>query len=154
MRKGFTLLELIISVGIIGIVASVGLFALEGVRSRKTLGYETDKLIETLREAQQNSISELELAYWGIFADAVSGGSDTYKIFYASSVGAVASTTYRTVILPPQIEFSAPAQGSSSTVTFFKISGVPDASTTLTLQTIGGAETSSIDILENGNITR
>lgn len=153
MKKGFSMIELVISFGILVIIGSVGLLIVQNLRVQQTLNFEADKLIQTLREAQQNSIGELNLSVWGVHIDNVAGGNDKYTIFYAASIGA-ASTTYRTVFLPSSLDFVAPASGSSTEVVFLKSTGVPQTAATLTLQSLSGAGSVDIKILGNGNITR
>ncbi|KKU15188.1 MAG: type IV pilus biogenesis protein [Parcubacteria group bacterium GW2011_GWB1_45_9] len=151
--KGFTLIELLISLGITVIVGGIGLLTIQNLRVQRTLEFESDKLVQTLREAQQNSISELESSFWGVYVNAPAGDGDRYDIFYAETIGG-ASTTHRSVTLPSHIEFSSPAQGNSTIINFLKISGVPDNTATFTLLTTVGDGIINISILENGNITR
>ncbi|MBI4119787.1 MAG: type II secretion system protein [Parcubacteria group bacterium] len=155
MQKGFTLIELLISLALLVIIGAVGLLIVQGVRVRQELDLESDKLLNILREAQQNTISELNLSVWAVHVNNAASGPDSYELFYASSTDPeAASTTERTVTLPSTLEFTSPSSGSSTNIYFNSVSGVPVSAATVTIQTLNGANSVDIKVLENGSITK
>jgi prepilin-type N-terminal cleavage/methylation domain-containing protein len=56
-KQGFSLMELIIVIAIMGIMMSIGLYSLTGSRSQTQLETEAQKVISVIREAQNNALT-------------------------------------------------------------------------------------------------
>ncbi len=58
MNKAFTLIELIISIGILAILAGVGFINIINYRHRQDITSTTQEIVEVLRNAQNRSLSQ------------------------------------------------------------------------------------------------
>ncbi len=149
--KGFTLIELIISIAIIAIIASIGIINLFSYRNRQDLSLNTGKIVEVLRNAQNRSISQENGTRWGVhFINVSAPNLDYYELFYGASYAL--NTIVSTATLPSNITFEVPSV--SSTIIFSPITGLPNASTTVKIYLLSNPTTSStIIISNNGNIS-
>lgn len=148
-KRGFSLLELVIVVGIIVLIGSIG----AGFYTNYGRNIEINSTAETvsfdLKQAQAKSMIGQGGYLWGVHF--VNGATDYYEIFSTptnySDVGKVISSTN---YLPSSITFSSPASGFSTDIIFNKISGGTTASS-VTLVSQGNTKTISISSL--GGIT-
>lgn len=139
-RAGFTLAELVIVIGITGIIAVAAYVALPyGLRSANTLDIAANELADRLRDAQVKASAQEEGSKWGLHLDAVNGAADTYIVFYGNDY--VGGTLAITVTLPVIVQFSDPAQGGTKDIIFSKITGYPDAAATIILSLVNDPAT-------------
>ncbi len=138
MRKGFSLVEILIVIGITAVIGVVVLTSLTGRRHRVELENTARQIATLLREAQSRSMSQDSSTSWGVHFE----NSTTTAAFYELFSGTVYSTSsvvghYR---LPNIVRFatSSVPSGSSSTVIFAQITGLPSASTTISLELVAG----------------
>lgn len=127
--RGFSLLEFIIAAAIVVIIAGVSFLSLTGIKNRNNLDLAVNATIAYLRDAQQRSLSQDQGSRWGIHFAGIANGLDWYEIFsgedYASGV------KYTRVALPSNLKFLDPAENFSKDIIFSKISGFPNASTSI-----------------------
>lgn len=131
--KGFSLLELMLIMGILAIVSGIALLNLPGLRSRNALNFATDELVAHLRDAQQRAMSQDQSSQWGVHLAGIAGDADWYEIFYGADY--ISGTKYARVPLPSNLKFLEPSEGSSKDVIFFKITGAA-ASTSIRVSLI------------------
>lgn len=127
MQKGFTLLEVILIMGILAILTTVGFGYYRNFARSIELESATNTLIADLKTAQAKSMAGTDNRKWGIHI--VNGASDYYEMFstpttYADATASVSETTY----LPNGVVFSSPAEGNTRDVLFTKITGTATAS--------------------------
>lgn len=67
MKKGFTLLEILIIVGIVAILAALAIPALHDFQLTSDLENSSQELINTLRLAQQKTIASEGASSWGVY---------------------------------------------------------------------------------------
>ncbi len=127
MEKGFTLIELVITIALVVILSTIGVLNLVNFRSNQAVKLASDNLVVFLRDAQQKSIGQEGGLQWGARFTHVAGGRDSYQ----SISGASGSFTPAgsTVALPSNIEFAS----AYPDVTFDK-SGLPPGPTTLIIR--------------------
>lgn len=157
MKNGFTLIELIISMGLLIIIAAVGAVNLIGYRSRLDLDNASQEIIAVLREAQNRSLSQEATSIqgsggrWGVYFENPATSTDFYDLFWGATYAT--GTIVSRATLPSSIQFDTPATGSSSTVVFSPVTGLLNASTTIKISAISNAAVSStITINTNGQI--
>lgn len=122
LRQGYTLIELVIILGIAAVIGTISVMYLPaGFRLESDLDAAALALKVHLFDAQQKSISQSQGGKWGIRLDAVTAGSNFYKIFHGDSYSA--GTVEETVILPDSIVFLSPVQGNVDDVIFEKVTG-------------------------------
>jgi len=126
--KAFTLIELLIVIGITAIMAVFLIMSPLSFRSRQDLNLTVLEMTAVLRNAQDNSISQESGSVWGIYFDNTndSGFYDFFSGSDYSSTNIVSRSSLRS-----NIKFIQPAIGASSTVIFSAVSGLPVASTTI-----------------------
>lgn len=132
LNGGFTLIEILITIGIIAVVSTVGFLSLFGYRGRQDLDLTTQEIVITLRNAQDRSISqEIDAGRFGVHFENPSSAEDFYDLF--------SGTTYATgtIIsknsLRSTMQFSDPTSGNNKDVIFTPVNGLPNASTTITI---------------------
>lgn len=148
-NSGFTLIELLIVITITVILASAGAINLISNRQEKDIDFTSQEIITVLRNAQDNSIAQEGGNRWGIYFNNPAGDSnDFYELF--KGVSYTSSTIASKITLRSNIQFNTPTSGSSSTIIFVPITGLPNASTTIKISLIG-KPTSSSTIIVNTN---
>lgn len=156
-QKGFTLIELLISVGLLIIIAVVSVINLVGYRSRLDLDNASQEIIIVLRDAQNRSISQEATSTqgsggrWGVHFENPATSTDFYDLFWGATYAT--GTIVSRAALSSSIQFDTPVSGSSSTVIFSPVTGLPNASTTIKISTVSNtAVSSTITINTNGQI--
>jgi prepilin-type N-terminal cleavage/methylation domain-containing protein len=127
MKKGFTLVELIV---VIAVMIAAGIIAFVGLGSRKAesdLSFTTQEIATLLRQAQIDSMNQEGDVPWGVHFVNSTGTAPFYALFTTSySTATVVGNQYR---LPPDIAYttSTLASGATLDVIFSPISGVTSA---------------------------
>ena len=115
-EKGFTIVELVLVMGIVVILAVIGTLSLRNFRDFQELDSGVRELVVHLRDAQQRAITQEDASPWGIFfMDSAEG--DYYDLFkgvsYVSAIEHVALESF--------LEFVSPLE--TTIVRFERISG-------------------------------
>lgn len=76
---GFTLMELVLVIAILGIIAGFGFGNYAGFLRQSSLDSAANQIIATLREAQANTQASSEGFAWGAYFDTIN--KDRYNIF-------------------------------------------------------------------------
>ena len=125
-NKGFTLIEILVVLGISIILATGGLFSLSNLRRHQSLRLAAEGMVAFLRDAQQKSISQEEGSGWGAHFDNSASDRDSYWRFGGTDPMIVSEK----VVLSPGIELDTP----SDNVFFDKVSGLPDSATVVKIK--------------------
>lgn len=142
---GFTLIELILVVGIFMVVFSSGALVYGNLIQKNSLTYHGSQLVQMLREARTNAVSQKRDSAWGVYFDHLSSPYG-YTLFKGDSY-AGRDPLYDLIIqLPSVIGVSGFDLGGSDEIVFNKSDGVPSASGTVTLT----AENNAYSITVNG----
>lgn len=139
IRGGFTLVELLIVIGLLTILATVVVPNFANFQNQKSLDNAASQLKGYLQSTQQKSISQDGGSQWGVYFATVVGGRDFYKIFYGANY--LSGTVTDSIYLPTNIKFIDPAQGFSKEIIFSKLTGVPSAPATTSLALSGSPST-------------
>jgi len=147
----FTLVELLITIGVIAILATTSFLSVVNYKQRQSLGFATQEIVTVLRNAQDRSLAQEGGNRWGVYFMNSASGDDFYDLFtgisYASS-GIVSRS-----VLPSGVQFTTPASGSNITVIFSPVTGLPDDAATVKISLVGTSTTSStITVNSNGKI--
>lgn len=140
--KGFTLLEIILSIALIGILAASSLFALQNFQINNDLDAALANIIQSLRRAQLLSESVSGDSKWGvkIFSDKV-------VVFKGDNY------TERDSSRDEIVEFSSPLSTSGlGEIIFDKFSGEPSATGLITIIAASGA-TREVDVQSKGQLS-
>lgn len=159
-RSGFTLIEFLMVMGIISVLLVMGSVSMLSYIANQNLDSETRAIIAFLRDAQTRAAGQDNESRWGVYVLNNATGRDSYTIFQADEA-LVASTTYVAVpgtaleqkTMRSNVELITPVEASSTVILFSKVSGLPNASTSLILQRAGNASSQrTIFISGNGKI--
>ena len=158
-NKGFTLIELMIVIGLIGVIAFFAWANLRGVGNQQELSNTTRSITALLRDAQQRSITQVDGRYWGVRFKShspVSEERDYYFLFNSPSISSPSLATTTLITLKSFIKLA-----TTSTVIFKQISGELSlvgcpavfASSTIRLSVLNNPQSSStIKVFCNGRI--
>ena len=150
-RKAFTLLELLIVIGVTATMAVIGVGYYASISKSKLLNKTAEEITSYLKYAQQKSISQEQGLQWGVHFENPSSGSD----FYALYTGTTYTTPVETKYLPQGIEFSTPQTASSTDISFNKLTGTTYSGTdqSIVIKSISLNTTTTISVFSQGLIT-
>lgn len=144
---GFTLLELLIVLGILAVVAVASAPFLASSISRNDLQTSTWKLVDDLRRAQTQAMAGHTNSAWGVHVQ-----TDRH-VFFRGTTYNISDPDNIVTMLPGTITISnISLNGGSSDIRFTKIRGNTNDYGTLTLLDSNSNETTTITINSAGHI--
>lgn len=144
MNKGFTLIEILIVVGISALLLSLGVMSLYGFHSSQTVDNEARRLVSVLKSAQEKSIGQDGDSRWGV-SFVVTPGSYSYSLFREIPF---LETEFHD--LKPALTMTITDIGSS--VLFTKATGKPVPAGNIELSDGNPANTKTVTISPQGKI--
>lgn len=150
MRKGFTLTELIVVIALTVAVAGGGFLVLTRSRSSYDLKNAAAQITATLRQAQQNSLTNASSTGWGVRFDNTTSTSPRVSLFASSTYAT--SSVVTTYVLGASVQYTTSTIPASSTkdVVFARQTGYPTASTTLGISSRSTTSTYTISVSSVG----
>ena len=149
MRKGFTLLEILIVIGISVALLSFGALSLNGLRSGQSIESEARQLVAVLQSAQEKSIGQDDGSNWGVYFDTIPD-RDIYYLYQVDQ--GIPDGVIDTHILDASMDLELPAPDQTLSVIFSKATGQPTAAAAITI-TDGNPETArNVTISAQGRI--
>lgn len=121
-RKGFTLIEAIIVIGIMAIIALTASSNFSGVRNQNRLKLAGDEINSLLRTVHDRAVSQEEKSAWGVFFNNIGGTTNYMVVFYGNSYGA-GSTTSSIKYLDSAVKFISPGDNTSTSTVFSQLTG-------------------------------
>ncbi|MFN7088654.1 MAG: Tfp pilus assembly protein FimT/FimU [Candidatus Paceibacteria bacterium] len=154
-RGGFTVVELLIVVGVIAILAAITTAAYFGTYRQSILDSTVQEIAVYLRFAQQKAFSQEEGQVWGVHFENPSSGDGFYELFFGSPYNS--NNAREKKFLPSQLKYLAPASGASTDVIFAKLTGNPTATASLEItfksESAGTSKKRVININASGVVT-
>ncbi len=152
MKRGFTLIELVVTIGILVTIAVVTIVNISGKRSNSNLTTTTQQVATLLREAQSDSLAQEGDAVWGVHFSNATATAPFYALFSGSYGAGAAGGYYR---LPATVAYktSTLASGATLDITFSAITGAASASTSIGLYLINGSGSSTISVASTGAVS-
>lgn len=149
---GFTLLELLIVIGITGILATIGVSTYISHQKSKLLDTTAQEIVNYLKYAQQKSIAQETQSQWGVHFENPTSGQGFYALYKGSSYSSPEETRY----LPDGIIFSSPPVASSTDISFSKLRGenYSGSNQSITIQSNFNNATTTISVSVQGLISR
>jgi len=139
---GFTIAEVLITIGIVGLLVVLSIPVYESFQVRNDLGTAKNNVVQSLRRAQTLAGASDGDTSWGV---TVQSGS---IVLFRGASYAVRDTTYdETFTLPGTITASGTTE-----VVYAKFTGMPQSTGTITMTAVNG-QTSTISINEKGTLT-
>jgi prepilin-type N-terminal cleavage/methylation domain-containing protein len=144
MKEGYTLIEIIVVIAIIGILSGVTYLSYRSTLQRQQLEQEASKVVAVFEEARSLSIAGKQGSVYGVHAESskiVRFQGQSYAIGKASNVDQVLSpyVTISTITLT----------GGTSDVVFSRMGGTTTASGTLTLALVASTTQTKIITIYN-----
>lgn len=133
-HRGFTLMEIIISVAVLALFGTISIIYLGSYRRSVSIDTEAEKIVAYLRQAQNRATSGESGVDWGVHFDNPSDSDDYYALFQGDVYNATSSKEI--IYLSKQIQFSDPASSSTKDIIFQRISGWPMATSSVTIQSV------------------
>jgi Tfp pilus assembly protein FimT len=152
LKKGFSLLELLIISGIVILVAALLLPVFNNFRSNTVLNNASQVIISQLRLAKNKTISSEGPSRWGVYFK--QGLPQGYTLFKGTSYGSREIAFDENHNLPSQLEFSEVGlAGSASEIVFNRLTGQTNQYGFLTLRLKSDpSKTKTIYIEESGRV--
>lgn len=135
-KKGLTLIEVLISIGIIALLGTMVLLSFTGYRQRQVLESSARSIAAILRDTNQKAVNQDQGKEWGMHFERALSGRDFYAVFN----GLAYLTPIQIVYLPASLRFIDPASGSKEII-FEKLTGLPSVATTITIALTSNPET-------------
>ncbi len=149
--SGFTIVELLIVLGITAILATIGVVGFSGFRHSQTLGFQVNEIISDLRWTASRALSQESGTAWGVyFVNPVGDDNDYYEIWSGISHGS--GTIIGRTSLAPTLEFTTPQAGSSQSIGFSKSTGLPTAISTIVIYSNNNNKSGIINLNLHGVI--
>lgn len=146
--EGFTLLEILLVVGILVVISTISFSTYTGYRTNVEAGEEINKIRSILRNAQGKAIVFEQNSQWGVRFSNPVAGDPIYELFRGSSYP---GTIQETVYLSSRFLFLAPTSGAVQDIIFEKRSGKSTNASTITISI--GPRSGTLPIM-NLTITR
>ena len=145
--KAFTLLELILTMGILAILATAGFGLYYNFQTNVKVDEEAGRIYGALRQTQSKAISGEEGEKWGVRFVYPQSGDSYYDLFWGANY--VNATTTERNFLETGIVFTNPAASSTLDVIFNRRSGsLSNSSSTLIIS----IKTETSDMIKNISI--
>lgn len=139
MAKGFTLIELMLSISVIAIIAVAAFPIARGFQARNNLDIATATVAETVRRAETLARGMDGDSQWGIYAT-----TNSITLFLGSSYGSRNASFDEMSDMPSGITLSGVTEFH-----FVKLTGYPTSPGTLTITGVDG-ETRSVVVNSRG----
>jgi len=132
INKGFTLVELLITMGIVVILGGIGTANYFNYQAVQVIDAVAAELAGTLRDAHQRAISQDNSSAWGVnIVNTADETNDYYELFYGDS--RAAGTVLSRTTLPTGVEFLTPPSGTTREILFAKSTGLTGSDYTFSL---------------------
>ncbi|MFA6494949.1 MAG: LamG-like jellyroll fold domain-containing protein [Candidatus Paceibacterota bacterium] len=120
-RSGFTLIEILVSIGILVVLVSMTVMGLGAYKGKTSFDLDVNQVVAALRSAQSRAVSQDRGQGWGVqFTNSTTTGSQ-YQLFWGTSYATSSVVSART--LGYSSVFTDPAPGFSKTILFAPVSG-------------------------------
>ena len=127
--SAFTLIEVLISLVILTVIATIGLVSLSRYRYLNELDLETEKLANYLRQARNRAINGEEGLNWGVRLV----NNQTNPHYYFLFKGDDYNNPLETIYLSSRIQFLDPSNGNFKDLIFQRATGYHLATSTIIL---------------------
>lgn len=160
-EAGFTLVEMLIVLAITIILITVGSAYITGNLSNKRVDTSSSRITSLLQTAQEKSIGQEDGARFAVNFDNITSNRAAVTLFEVDEDCLLNCTSFGgnflpgTIIerfaLPADVTMLNPAAGAYLNVIFARGTGLPDASTTISLQITGDTQNASKTVYISGN---
>lgn len=142
--SGFTLLESLLAIGIIFILAAMGVAALSNYRKSAVIGEAREKILTELARARAKTLGSEANASYGIHFE------ETRVLMFKGALYSASDPENKETKLPPGVTIRTIALGGGSEVVFERLTGKALAAGTITLTAAGASQDITITIYSSG----
>jgi len=144
-KRGFSIIEVLITITILGIVTSFAIIKFSSVKNRQSLDNATADIITTLNKASSKTLASVNSTTYGVHFEAgaiVVFTGDTYP----GTLGASGNEPYISIVSPASITnvTLGGVSGSSGELYFNRLKGTPSKTGTITVTIPGSSRTITI----------
>lgn len=150
IERGFTLVELLLVISIIGVLVGIGLISYQGFQKRTNLDVEVQRIISVLRSAQSEAISAKEGSNFGVHFSA-----ETYYLYRGTSwedPGKEVLETYETHVYIELFDINFVEDVGNDDVVFDKLTGTTPNAGSVWARIIGEASGRQVTVNREGRI--
>lgn len=146
MSKGFTLIEVLVSLAILAVIATLGAVSFSGANTDRALTIEVEKTLTVLAKARSQTLAAKDGAVYSVHFE------ERKEVLFRGSVYSAEAATNQAQALNTAVKISALAlAGGGSEVVFQKLTGATAQSGTITLAAVRDAgKTKVITITATG----
>ncbi len=150
----FTLVEILIVVGILAIISTAGFVELAQFKSKHDFDLDAQSITEAISSVQSRAIQQDRGTAWGIRFINSTSTADTYQIFQGSSYSA--SSVVSSETLSSATIYTNPPPGFYIDVVFAARTGLPTSgsATSIVINRTGGTGLYTIMISASGRISK
>ena len=139
MNRGFTVIELLLSVAIIAVISAIGISAMSPVNTDKALITETEKVLSLIGKARSQTLAAKESSVYGVHFE------ERKAVLFKGSTYSVGAAGNQMQTLHDEVKISALAlTGGGFEIVFSKLTGATTQSGTVTLTTLRDAGTTKV----------
>jgi len=137
MRKGFTLVELLLVFGIMIVLGSVVFATLSARRSNADLTATVQQVVTLLRQAQSDAVSQKNGTVsgssisWGVHFENSTSVTPFYALFTGGAYSKTSTVSYYSLMQSVAYQTSTLASGATRDVIFSPIVGISSVSTSI-----------------------
>jgi len=149
-QHGFTLIELILVISIIGVLVGLGMISYQGFQKRTNLDVEVQRIINVLRSAQSEAISAKEGSSYGVHFTA-----NEYTLYRGNNwedPGKEIIDTYETHTYIELFDINFAEDAGSDDVVFDKLTGTTANAGSVKVRIIGEGDHREVTVNREGRI--
>jgi prepilin-type N-terminal cleavage/methylation domain-containing protein len=148
MRKGFTLIEILIVIAILGIISVIVFGSFSVFRSSQGLDKDTDTVVEILRQARSQTLISKNASAYGVHV-----ATTAVTLFSGDTYSAADPNNQVFTFLNADLVVSVTLTGGGSDVIFKRLTGETSQNGTIVLSTQGAQpRTRTITVFKTGLI--
>ncbi|MBA3550755.1 prepilin-type N-terminal cleavage/methylation domain-containing protein [Patescibacteria group bacterium] len=146
-KKGFTLIEILIVISIIGIISTILMTSFSLFNKSEALDKDTDAVVESLEGARSLTLSSQNASQYGVHF-----GTSKITIFTGTSYTESASTNRDVVLSPTDTILTISLTGGGSDVVFKRLTGETTQNGTVIISSPSTSKTRTVTIYKTGVI--
>ncbi|MBA3733347.1 prepilin-type N-terminal cleavage/methylation domain-containing protein [Patescibacteria group bacterium] len=147
LKKGFSIIELLMSLAIIGLLTTIILTSFVSFRKNQSLSKDTETIVETLRQARNQTLSSKNSSNYGVHIE-----SSKIVLFTGSTYVVNTASNQEFILNSTDNILSITLAGGGSEVVFNRLTGETSQNGTVVVSSAGISKTKTVTIYKTGVI--